>query len=163
LCFFIGIVFCLFGLLIGDLFGDLFSIGVQFPLFQPISMFVGLTVFGGSGFILNNWTTIPLNGVILYAAIISLMSVIFFYFVVIRPANRTESSTGFHLRDLIGKQGEIWVAIPPNGYGEVLITTAGGNSNHIAGSRLDVTIPEGTKVIVYEVKDQILYVDVLEG
>jgi membrane protein implicated in regulation of membrane protease activity len=144
----------------GDLLGDLFSIGIQFPLFQPISLFVGLTVFGGSGFILNNWTTFSLNEVVLYAAVISLIAVIFFYFVVIQPANRTESSTGFQLRDLVGKQGEVWVAIPPDGYGEVLITTAGGNSNHIAGSQLDVTIPEGTKVIVSEVKDQILYVDV---
>ncbi|WP_240873553.1 hypothetical protein [Shimazuella soli] len=81
----------------------------------------------------------------------------------IRPAERTESSTGFSVQDLIGKHGEVWIGIPVDGFGEVLITMAGGNTNHIAASMDGNLIPEGTRVIVRNVKDQIIYVEILEG
>jgi hypothetical protein len=67
------------------------------------------------------------------------------------------------LHDLVGKQGEVWVTIPSDGFGEVVITIAGGNTNHIAASLAGISIPEGTMVVIKEVKDHVIYVDQLEG
>ncbi len=94
---------------------------------------------------------------------VALIGVVFFYFIVIRPSERTESSTGFRLDDLVGKQGEVWITIPSDGFGEVVITIAGGNTNHIAASIAGKSIPEGTKVLVKEVRDHVIYVQQLEG
>lgn len=160
-CFLAGIVFCLFSFLLGDSLGDLLQI--QIPFLQPISLFVGLTIFGGAGFLLTNWTSLNLETVLLYAAGAAMFGVAFYYYLVIRPAERTESSTGFSLQDLIGRQGEVWITIPSDGHGEVLITMTGGNSNHIAASLDGNSIPEGTKVTVREVEDQVIYVEKVEG
>jgi hypothetical protein len=52
ICFLAGIVFCLFSILLGDL------LQAQIPFFQPLSLVVGITIFGGSGFLFTNWTLI---------------------------------------------------------------------------------------------------------
>lgn len=88
---------------------------------------------------------------------------ILLYLVVIRPAHRTENSTGFQLKDLIGREAEVWITIPAEGYGEVLVTMTGGNTNHIAASITGNSISEGTMVIIQEVRDQVLYVQPLRG
>jgi hypothetical protein len=126
-------------------------------------LFVGLSLFGGAGFIFTNWTLLSLYETLTYAAILALVGVAFFYFIIIRPSERTESSTGYRLHDLVGKQGEVWVTIPSDGFGEVVITIAGGNTNHIAASLAGISIPEGTMVVIKEVKDHIIYVDQMEG
>jgi membrane protein implicated in regulation of membrane protease activity len=161
ICFLAGIVFCLSSFLVGDFLGDLLQI--QIPFLQPISLFVGLTIFGGAGFLLTNWTSLNLEAVLFYAAGAAFFGVAFYYYLVIRPAKGTESSTGFSLQDLIGKQGEVWITIPDDGHGEVLITMTGGNTNHIAASLDGNSIPEGTKVTVQKVKDQVLFVEKEEG
>jgi len=85
------------------------------------------------------------------------------YLLVIRPADRTENSTGFQLLDLVGREGEVWISIPTDGFGEVLVTMTGGNTNQIAASFAGDPIPEGIRVVIREVRDQVLYVQPVKG
>jgi hypothetical protein len=49
-------------------------------------------------------------------------------------------------------------SIPAEGLGEVLITMVGGTTNHMAASIDREAIREGTRVVVIDVRDHVLYV-----
>lgn len=157
-----GIAFCIISLLIGEVVGGLFHFETGIFL-QPITLFGGITTFGGVGFLLLKWTHLSFDAALIYAILSAVVSILLLYFLIVRPSKYTENSTGFQLKDLIGKEGEVWTSIPSDGLGEVLITMAGGNSNQIAASHMGTPIAEGMRVVVCDVRDQILYVQQVKG
>lgn len=81
------------------------------------------------------------------------------FFIYLPSMQRAESSTGFSMHDLVGKIGEVTVAIPPKGgYGEVLLLVGASHTNQIAGSFSGEPIPEGARVVVVKAEQHTLYV-----
>lgn len=146
--FFIGglivtVILCFLGDALERILNFLFSWGI--PTFQPITLTGGITAFGAAGLILQQTTDLPpLYNVASSAR--NCLSVLFHpVFFGGKPMSMAEASTGFRLRDLVGKQGEVILAIPKNGCGEILVWTGGSNTNQIAASANGTAIPQVLK------------------
>jgi membrane protein implicated in regulation of membrane protease activity len=160
ICIGIGVVFAFVTILFGDSHGH--TVMGHIPLMQPVSLVSGITAFGGAGILLSSLTLFspPLTFwlSVCSAVLISFIS----YFVWVRPMKDAESSTGFSVYQLSGKLGEVLTAIPANGLGEVIVTMVNGRSNHMAASYDSQSIGVGTRVVVVEVKNHVLYVTPFE-
>lgn len=140
-----------------------FVSGDALPWLQPMTLVSGITIFGGAGLMLEQYTSLGTALVLLLAAMIAILLGMAVYFLYVRPMENSENSTGYSLQELGGKMGEVLVSIPPSGYGEVLIRVgAAGVSGQIAASYDGEAIPLGSKVVVVEVKDGTLMVSRIE-
>lgn len=156
ICIGIGLLYACVTLLFGDSGGWLDHF--QIPVLQPLTLVSGITAFGGSGFLLLRLTSFTTLTTILLSLLSGAIIAILSYFIWIEPMNDAETSTGYSIMQLVGKVGEVWTTVPATGLGEIIIPMVNGTTNHMAASWLKEPIPEGTKVIVVEVKDHVLYV-----
>ncbi|ASS76055.1 protease [Tumebacillus algifaecis] len=139
------------------IFGDLFHI--HGPDFLDPTVIVGwVTAFGGSGVLLSTYTSLDTGTIVMMAAMVGIVLSFLLYFFYVKPMKKSENSTGFSVRDLEGKIGEVSVAIPEQGFGEVIVKVGAGNTNQIAASFDRENISTGNKVVVVEVKEDVLYV-----
>lgn len=162
-CLIIGGVFALLTVLFGDFLGGPFDGFFHvFPLhiewLQPTVIIGGITIFGGMGLMLTGYTELASGLVILFSLLTAILFCIFIYFLYIKPMRNCENSAGFFIRDLIGKTGEVTVPIPVNGCGEILIKIGAGNTNQIAVNQDNADLAVGTRVIVTDVRENVLYV-----
>lgn len=163
-CLIIGALFAVITVIFGDFLSNVFDSLFDFlssdhlEFFHPMVIVGGITTFGGAGLVLTGFTSLEAVPV----ALISLMNAVLLsfivYFAYVKPMKGAESSTGFSVQDLIGKIGEVIVPIPARGYGEVFIKIGAGNTNQIAASSDAEDIPAGTRVVVAETRDGVLYV-----
>ena len=125
---------------------------------DPLSFVGGLTVFGGAGILLEEMTTLGAGTAAGLAALIGFGLALLMHFVYVKPMKRSENSTAFSMREYHGKLGEVITAIPPEGYGEVLVTMGASNTFQTAASFDRTPIPSGTRVVVVEIRGGDLYV-----
>ncbi|MBM7571165.1 NfeD family protein [Aquibacillus albus] len=128
---------------------------------NPLLLFGTLSVIGGSGVLLTKYS--ELNGLIVLLSSVLIGGAAYFliyYFMVIPMAN-AESSTSISINDLEGAIGEVITTIPADGMGEVFIQSPNGSRNEIAKSFDKQEIKQGTKILVIQVEDQILFVSEL--
>lgn len=164
ICLIGGVLFALVTIVFGDILGDIFGGFFDFlsmdhlDFLQPMVLVGGITAFGGSGIMLSQFTALkPLQSAIVAMMISAALSIIV-YFSYVKPMKNCENSSGFSIKDLVGKIGEVTVPIPVRGYGEVVLKIGVSNTNQIAANLDQVEIPVGTKVVVMEAKEGILYV-----
>lgn len=167
-CFIGGALFAIVTIIFGDILGHIFDgmfdgifhavSGHHLDIFPPMVTVGGITVFGGAGIMLTKYTPFQTAAVILLSLFIAFLVSALVYFVYVRPMKNAENSISFSLADLEGKLGEVSVPIPVKGFGEVILRIGAGNTNQIAGSNDNTEISAGTKVVVGEVRDGILYV-----
>ncbi len=159
-----GIIFALISFIFGDMLGDMFDgifdaisvDGVDF--IHPMVIVGGITVFGGSGILLSQYTPLVPGLVALFSLLSALIMSVLVYFAYVRPMKNSENSIGYSVQDLVGKIGEVVIPVPGNGCGEVLVRIGAGNTNQIAASLDGEGLPMGSRVVVAEVKDHVLYV-----
>lgn len=155
-CFFIGIGYLLLTFLIGELLGGLFPFDL--PFLQPIALFGAIFIFGLTGILaLQVYAWTPAR-TLLFSSITAMVALFVVYFLFIKASSTMETSLGFTYQELIGKNGEVITAIPPDGVGEILVTTSGGRTSQIAKSKDHIYIPQGTIVTIESVDDQICQV-----
>ncbi|MBM7717083.1 membrane protein implicated in regulation of membrane protease activity [Bacillus thermophilus] len=142
------------------LFGDVLEgIGEVSPFLHPVLIFAFITFFSAGGYILE--TTTPLNsmlivGIAAFAAL--LLDTLLNVFVLI-PLSSAEQSLSYTEQSLEGRIGKTIIPIPKEGYGEVIIDSYSGSiSKPSASFEEAAAIPEGTEVLVVEVKNGVLYV-----
>ncbi|CAM4325634.1 protease [Paenibacillus tarimensis] len=164
-CFSGGVLYALVAVLLGDLVGQAFDGMLDFlsldgiDWLQPMILVGGLTVFGGAGIVLQEYSTLGQSLVLGLSALIAIAASIGVYFLYVRPMKNSENTSGFSLQELSGKLGEVWVPIPSTGYGEVVVKVGpAGVTSQIAASYDGQPIAEGSKVVVVEVKEGTLYV-----
>jgi membrane protein implicated in regulation of membrane protease activity len=163
-CLLGGILFAFITVIFGDLMSNLFDglfdfLPLEGPDFlNPMVIVGGITVFGGAGILLSEYTTLVAFAIIMFAVLISIAVSIMVYFFYVKPMQQAENSTGFSMEDLNGKIGEITIPVPVTGYGEVMIRIGGGNTNQIAASFDKEEIPSGARVVVIESVDGVLHV-----
>lgn len=164
-CFITGILFTVVTLVIGELLSSLTDSleGHGMAFLHPVVLIGGLTIFGGSGIMLLRYT--PLGPVLslLLAICIALCLSTLTWFLYVKPMKQSENSTAFSRNGLIGKIAEVTVSIPESGYGEVIIRVgAAGLTNQIAASLEGTAITGGSRVVIVEVKGEVLFVSLLE-
>ncbi|MFD2703025.1 NfeD family protein [Paenibacillus shunpengii] len=165
-CLIGGAIFALVSVLFGDLFDGLLEgsfelAGVEFLNSTVIAS--AITTFGGAGILLMKYTELNTAGHVLLSLLFGILGALTVFFAYIRPARNSEVSTGFSMRELAGKIGEITVPVPEKGYGEVMIKLVSGNTLHTASSFEAKPIMAGTRVVVVEVADGVLRVAELDS
>jgi len=163
-CLIGGVLFAVITVVFGDILGDIFggffdSLSMDhLDFLQPMVLVGGITVFGGSGIMLSRYTFLePIPAAMLSVMIAAAVSILV-YFSYVRPMKNSENSSGFSIKDLVGKIGEVTVPIPVGGYGEVVLKVGASNTNQIAATLDQVEIPAGVRVVVGETRDGVLYV-----
>jgi membrane-bound ClpP family serine protease len=156
-CVAFGLVYALVTFFVGEAVSDWLQ-HAHLPVLQPVLWVSGLAAFGGTGFLLTQLTAFSAATTAALAAVGGVALAIAAYFIWVEPMSEAENSTGYSMRQLVGHVGEVWTSIPANGFGEVLITLVSGTTHHIAASASSEPIPEGTRVLVVEVSNHVLYV-----
>lgn len=158
-CLVCGILYALATLIFGHVGGDWMSHGhFHLPVLQPILLVSGATAFGAAGYLLNRFTSLSDLMVLGLAIVIGIGLAVASYFLWVEPMSKAENSTGYAMSQLGGKLGEVSTTIPANGLGEVLVKMVSGTTFHMAATLDGVPIREGSRVVVVEVRDHVLYV-----
>lgn len=159
-----GVIFALISVLLGDLLSqavDGFLDFLSLDFLQPMVLATTITSLGGAGILLSKYTSLGTLFVLLVSAVIAILLSVIVYFAYVKPMQNSENSTGFSIHDLQSKMGHVTVPIPSQGFGEVLIRIGAGHTNQIAASFEQQDISEGARVVVVEVRDDILYVSLI--
>jgi membrane-bound ClpP family serine protease len=163
-CFLTGILLTLASLLFGEVLSGWADTLAGHPIafLQPVVWVGGLTAFGGLGILLLHYS--PLSAVIalLFAAFAAIVISILIWLFYVKPISRSEISTGFSMRELAGSIGEVTVSIPQIGFGEVMIKAGPGFTNQVAAGFQGAAIAAGLRVVVVEVKDDVLFVSLFD-
>lgn len=163
-CLIFGVIFSIATVLFADIAGSFLD--SFFPALsldhlawlQPIVIVGGMTLLGGTGVLLTNHTELTAAEISVLSLLTATVLSALIYFLYVKPMRTCENSSGFFIKQLIGKTGEVVVPIPASGCGEVLIKIGAGNTNQIAVSNDNVALAAGTQVVVTDVKNKILYV-----
>jgi len=147
----VGVGFVVFALLIGE-FANLE--GTMFGFLKPSLIAIFLTVMGGLGLIL----TPLLAGLPLIVMLISFMAALFVAGVidrlVIKPLQRAQNTSAFHMQDTIGISATVISPIPQGGYGKIRYNISGSVVTSPAKSEDGAGIKAGEVVsIVYVEKN----------
>ena len=159
-CLAFGVLMALVTLVIGDM-GGAFD-WLPHDLFEPVVIAGGITIFGGAGLLMARYSALQPGGVYALSAAAAAVGGLAMHFVYVKPMKNSENSVAYSIHDLAGKRAEVITSIPASGYGEVLVRVGAGNTNHIAESFDKETLAEGTKVVVVQVKDDVLGVSRLD-
>ena len=162
-----GILYVLVSVIFGDLISQALDgafdfLSVEGPHFlQPMTIVGGITIFGGSGLLMERYSGLAGPVIVLGSALIAIAGAVAVFFLYVRPMENSENSIAFSAASLAGSLGEVIVPIPEKGYGEVLIKVGAGNTNQIAASFDNAPIPSGSRIVVVEVREGVLYVSEL--
>jgi membrane protein implicated in regulation of membrane protease activity len=166
-CLAFGVLFTLVTVVLGDLVSHAVGGALDFlslDYLNPTSLAIGITVFGGAGILLDEYT--GLAGLLVIGAALLLAGFIAYLITryLVLPLRKAESSTAYSMSKLAGRLGEVITPIPEGGgFGEVLLKVGAGNSNHAAASFEGNAIQAGVRVVVVEVRDGDLYVSRFEN
>lgn len=164
-CLTLGVLFAVVTVLLGDVLsgaldGVLDFLSVDF--LKPVVLATAVTVFGGTGIMLERYTdvsSVPQVILSLLTAILISTAVFFGY---VRPMENSENSTGFSIREMAGRIGEVTVPVPAQGFGEVMVKVGAGNTLHIASSFDKKPVAAGVRVVIVDVAEGVLRVSELE-
>jgi membrane protein implicated in regulation of membrane protease activity len=129
----------------------------DFPLFSPLTIALGMTMFGGVGTLMNllrvpGYVTFPSAGV---AGVAGWLGAFYFFFKLFRV---TQGSSEALMQQVIGKEAQVTLAIPPQGLGEIAYVARGSRYNVPARSEDGQTLPAGTLVTVVTMDDTVCVV-----
>lgn len=161
-CLALGVLFTLVSVILGDLISTALDGALDFlslDFLNPTSAAVGITVFGGAGILMREYSGLAAAAVFIAALAAALAAGALTTRFIVKPLRATENSSGYTIRSLEGRMGEVITPLPSGGgCGEVLMRTGGGVSNHIATSLDGTEIQAGERVVVVEARDGTLYV-----
>jgi len=159
-----GIIFAVITILFGDILDSAFdgffeAISLDgFDFINTTVIVAGITIFGGSGILLDTYAPWKTITVFLTTVVITLILTMFFFLLYIKPMKSCENSIGFSVKDFIGKTGEVTVPISPKGFGEIILKIGASRTNQIAASFDGKEYSTGSMVVVTDVKDGTIYV-----
>ncbi|WP_152391804.1 protease [Paenibacillus guangzhouensis] len=163
-CLAFGALFALISVVLGDILSSAFDGLLDFlsiDFLQPMVIATAITTLGGAGILLTKYSTFSALICLGLAIVIALLLAVAVFFAYVKPMQNSENSTGFSIQDLQGKIGQVTVAIPSSGFGEVLVRIGAGHTNQIAASFDAVNIADGSQVVVVEIREGVAYVSPL--
>lgn len=128
-------------------------------------LFDYFTVRNGINFLLGfSWGGIcfypMISSKILLVAVAILTGVVFFitFFYIIQQIKKLEENNSFNPLDTIGKGGEVYLRIPENGKGKILISQS-GTTHEMDAISDNILLETGTKITVIDVlEDNVMLV-----
>jgi len=159
-----GAIFALISVFLGDIISNAVDGILDFlsaDILQPMVLATAITTLGGSGILLSKYSSFNNVFVLLISAVIAVMLSVIVFFAYVKPMKNSENSTGFSIQELQGRMGQVIVPIPSHGFGEVLLRVGAGHTNQIAASFDQQDIAENARVVVVEVRDDVLYVSLI--
>lgn len=168
-CFIVGVGLTILAFLFGSLFDFLGIDGLDFgsldftlPL-SPMVYILGITVFGGLGWILHiimpNCPS-PLLVVISLAAGILIAGL--FYKGIIVPLHKAENTSAPDQEELIGVIAQVVEKIPENGFGEISYVVNGNTYIAPAKATDNTQIEKKTDVSICWIEEYVFYVSKLD-
>ncbi|GIP14444.1 hypothetical protein J40TS1_00860 [Paenibacillus montaniterrae] len=163
-CFLIGVLYTLIVIIFGDALSGAVDASTEWlqvshlPILQPTTLIGGLTIFGGAGILMSRFTSLAMLAIAAIALAAAAIGVVFIYYFYVKPMSNAEMSLSYSIVELIGKQAQVTVPIPAEGYGEVIVKTAGGIVNHTAASFDQIAIGSEATVVVIDLDDGVLLV-----
>lgn len=156
-----GALFTIVSVLIGDVLGSwldgVFDLaGIDW--LNPVVLAGAATTFGGAGILLSKYTNLGSTAVLVAALLIAFLVAVVVFLAFVKPMMNSEVSTGFSMKELGGKIGEITIPVPAKGFGEVMVKLGAANTIHTASSFEHKPLAAGTRVVVIEVTDGVLVV-----
>ncbi|RST58010.1 hypothetical protein D5F11_019680 [Siminovitchia terrae] len=140
-------------------FGDVLEgLGEATAFLSPILILAFITFFSAGGYILELLTSLNSFLIMGIAAITAFLLDIILNVFVLVPMSSAEQSLSYTEKSLEGRIGKVIISIPEKGFGEVVIESYSGMISKPAASFEDMEIPEGSEVLVIEVKDGVLHV-----
>jgi membrane protein implicated in regulation of membrane protease activity len=151
------------------LFADVFhlhGLGDGLDFLNPVVIFAFITILSASGYLFERLSSLHYLLILGISAVAALIVVTMLNVFVLVPLSGAEESLVYKESDLQGRVGTVITSIPADGYGEVMIDSTSGRIAKPALSFDGDSIPNGTSVLVIQVKNGVLEVTVhhqLEG
>ena len=140
-------------------FGDVLEgLGEASGFLSPVLILAFITFFSAGGYILESVTALNSFVIMAISAALALLLDTLLNVFVLVPMASAEQSLSYTEKSLEGRVGKAIISIPEKGFGEVVIESYSGMISKPAASFEDTPIPEGTEVLVIEVKDGVLHV-----
>ncbi|ERI91797.1 hypothetical protein HMPREF1982_02840 [Clostridiales bacterium oral taxon 876 str. F0540] len=128
-----------------------------FPL-KPITIVSFLTVFGGIGMIGTHYNVNALILCIMAFASGLIVAFILYKFIVV-PLYKAQNTSAFSRKQLIGLQAKVISPILEEGYGTIAYVVNGKKYNAPAQHVAKKEVLQGEDVIIYEIKNNLFYVE----
>jgi len=127
---------------------------------KPITIVSFITVFGGIGII---GTRSALNGIIVFllAVVSALIASFLLYRFIVVPLYKAQNTSAVSRVELVGIKATVISPIFENGFGTIAYVVNGSKYNGPAQHVSKRAVEQGEEVIVYEIKNNIFYVQPL--
>jgi membrane protein implicated in regulation of membrane protease activity len=131
---------------------------VHFSPLSPIVIAMFLTAFGGAGLITTGalkwgaWTSVPIS--VLAGFGVAALTFVLFY----KLVQATQASSEATVAGLVGEAGEVIVAVPRDGLGEIAYVSRGTRYTAPARSATGTTIAVNTPVVIRRIVGNTFYV-----
>lgn len=140
-------------------FGDfLEAFGEITPFFNPALILAFITFFSASAYIMEIVSSLSTVLIIIISVVIAFILTSVLNLFVFIPMKSAEESLSYTEESLKGRVGKLILSIPLDGYGEIVIESKSGTISKPAASYDKEEIQAGSRVLVIEVKNGILYV-----
>ncbi|MCM3739832.1 NfeD family protein [Oceanobacillus luteolus] len=140
-------------------FGDFIEVfGEISPFLNPALILAFITFFSAAAYILELVTSLSSIVIIIISSILAFILAAVLNIFVFIPMKSAEESLSYTEDSLKGRVGKIILSVPEDGFGEIVIKSKSGTISKPAASYDNELIQEGTRVLVIEVKNGVLYV-----
>ncbi|WP_160722486.1 NfeD family protein [Bacillus sp. USDA818B3_A] len=147
------------------LFADVFHFhgaGEGLDFLNPVLIFAFVTILSASGYLFEKLSSLNYLLILGISAVIAFILVTLLNVFVLVPVSKAEESLVYKESDLQGRVGTVITPVPVDGYGEVLIDSTSGRIAKPAKGFDGESIPNGTRVLVVQVKNGVLEVTVFQ-
>jgi membrane-bound ClpP family serine protease len=147
------------------LFADVFHFhgaGDGLDFLNPVLIFAFVTIMSASGYLFEKLSSIHYLLILGISIVVGFILVTLLNVFVLVPVSKAEESLVYKESDLQGRVGTVITSIPADGFGEVIIESTSGRIAKPAKSFDADFIPNGTRVLVVQVKNGVLEVTVYQ-
>lgn len=167
-CFLIGVFVTVVSFLVGGLFDlagmdgldlDIGGVDIDIPL-SPTVYLGFITVFGATGLILINKTSLGNIWIILIAAVAGTLCSLFLFKCVIRPLRKAQNTSAAEESELLGLEAYVNERITKGNYGEIRYCIHGNSYTSPAKCiEDDLSLEVNEKVYIRRIEEHVFYVN----
>ncbi|MFC0296868.1 NfeD family protein [Geobacillus jurassicus] len=128
------------------------------PLFSPQLVLSFFIVASAVGLLAEMYTSWPSRWIALLGVGTALVVVLLLHFFVFLPLRSAEASLGYTDADLEGSLAKVIVPVPPDGFGEILISRKSGAVAKAAKSLHREEIAAGEEVVIVQMENGVAVV-----
>lgn len=168
-CFIVGVGLTILSFVFGSLFDflgvdglDFGSLDISLPL-SPMVYILGITAFGGLGWILHiSVPDCPSPLIVVVSLAAGILIAGLFYKGIIVPLHKAENTSAPNQEELIGVIAQVVEEIPENGFGEISYVVNGNTYIAPAKATDNTQIEKKASVSICWIKEYVFYVSKMD-